>query len=78
MTVSDAGPGVPDADLAAIFEPFFRSRNVASAPGYGLGLALTKRVIVAHGGEVAAANREGNGLRVTATLPLQAEHVLRK
>ncbi|WP_047250279.1 sensor histidine kinase [Chromobacterium subtsugae] len=69
VSVSDRGPGVFDGDLAAIFEPFFRSGSRPPAAGYGLGLAITRRVILAHGGSVMAANRVGGGLTVTIDLP---------
>jgi signal transduction histidine kinase len=58
-----------DGDLGAIFDPFFRSGPGQASTGYGLGLAITRRVIEAHGGHVAAANRPGGGLLVTLELP---------
>ena len=69
VTIADRGPGVSDADLAAIFDPFFRGVAERSVSGYGLGLAITRRVIEAHGGRVFAANRLGGGLLVTLELP---------
>ena len=47
VEVADRGPGVPDADLGKIFDPFFRSEST-SVEGYGLGLAITLRVVEAH------------------------------
>lgn len=69
VTIADRGPGVSDAELAAIFDPFFRGGAERSASGFGLGLAITRRVIDAHGGRVFAANRLGGGLLVTLELP---------
>ncbi|AUH50265.1 two-component sensor histidine kinase [Chromobacterium sp. ATCC 53434] len=69
LTVADRGPGVFDGDLAAIFDPFFRSGSRPAGAGYGLGLAITRRVIQAHGGEVSAGNRAGGGLVVSIELP---------
>ncbi len=69
LMVSDRGPGVPADELEAIFEPFFRSDH-AAAEGFGLGLAITRRAVAAHGGEVGARNRDGGGLMVTVELPL--------
>lgn len=69
-TVSDCGPGVPEKDLEAIFEPFYRSENGNAATGFGLGLAIARRAVEAHGGSIRAANREGGGLRVEIRLPL--------
>ncbi|BAO28306.1 HAMP domain-containing sensor histidine kinase [Sulfuritalea hydrogenivorans] len=70
VTVADGGPGVFDGDLAAIFDPFFRSDPGQSVAGYGLGLAITRRVVEAHGGSVSAANQVKGGLMVTLLLPL--------
>lgn len=68
IKVSDRGPGVPEGDLAAIFDPFFRGSNGESAAGFGLGLAIAKRAIELHDGTISARNREGGGLSVEITL----------
>ncbi len=70
LEVADRGPGVPAADLDAIFEPFYRARNGEAGHGFGLGLAIARRAITAHGGRIAAANREGGGLVVEIEVPL--------
>lgn len=71
ICVLDRGPGVAPADLAAIFQPFYRSDlDGANVDGHGLGLAIAQRVIDAHAGAIVAENREGGGLRVVITLPL--------
>lgn len=70
LAVMDLGPGVPDQDLEAIFEPFYRGRNGRSASGYGLGLTIAIRALEAHGGTVKARNREDGGLVVELVLPL--------
>jgi two-component system OmpR family sensor kinase len=70
ITVCDSGPGVPESDLKAIFEPFFRGPNGGSADGHGLGLAIAKRIIEAHGGTIRATNKAGGGLCVRIELPL--------
>ncbi|MDY7576404.1 sensor histidine kinase [Actimicrobium sp. CCI2.3] len=69
VTVCDNGPGVPEDDLAAIFEPFYRSGE-RSVEGHGLGLAIARQVIDAHDGSIVADNRTEGGLRVTICLPL--------
>ncbi len=73
VVVADRGPGVSADDLAAIFEPFVRSGLERSPSGYGLGLAITRRVAEAHGGTVFAANRPEGGLLVTLELPFGSE-----
>ncbi len=70
VTVADSGPGVFDGDLDAIFDPFFRSDPGQSVAGYGLGLAISRRVLEAHGGGISAANQVKGGLIVTLLLPL--------
>jgi signal transduction histidine kinase len=69
ITIADSGPGVAEGDLTLIFEPFFRSGPDRSVEGYGLGLAITRRIVAAHGGSVSAANRPERGLVVTLDLP---------
>lgn len=72
VTVGDRGPGVAPEDLERIFEKFQRGTGVA-AGGIGLGLAICRAILLAHGGVIQASAREGGGLLVTFTLPLSAE-----
>ncbi len=65
VEISDAGPGMPPADLSRLFEPFFTTK-----PGRtGLGASLAYSVIRAHGGQTTAASVEGEGTTVRVTLP---------
>jgi signal transduction histidine kinase len=70
LTVRDFGPGVPEAQLPHLAEPFYRpdSARTRSAGGVGLGLNLCKLVAQAHGGTFSARNA-APGLAVTVTLP---------
>jgi signal transduction histidine kinase len=71
LSVSDRGPGLPDQP-EKLFEPFARgeeSRNRETG-GAGLGLAIAREVVTAHGGGIVAANREGGGAQFIVTLPL--------
>lgn len=71
VVVRDRGPGVPESELQRIFEPFHRvaeSRERGSG-GDGIGLAITARVMAAHGGRAEAANAPEGGLVVTLSLP---------
>jgi len=70
IRVLDSGPGVPPEELAKMFTPFFRSAQAAGTEGYGLGLAIARRSIEAHGGSITAANRKEGGLSVAMELPL--------
>lgn len=71
VRVADAGPGVPEAELDAIFVPFFRGADREQQRGYGLGLAIARRAIQAHGGSIRASNRPDGGLQVEIRLPLE-------
>ncbi len=66
-----AGPGIPEADLARIFERFYRvDRSRTRDPGgTGLGLSIVRHLVELHGGRVSATNRDGGGALFTVTLP---------
>lgn len=71
ITIDDAGPGIPEERLKDVFRPFVRledSRNRESG-GAGLGLAIARSVVLAHGGRIALCNRKEGGLRALVTLP---------
>lgn len=70
LAVTDRGPGVPPSELTTIFEPFFRGSGGKSGDGHGLGLAIAKRIVEAHGGAIQARNRDGGGLGVDILLPV--------
>jgi len=72
VEVADRGPGVPTAALAHIFDPFFRADGTGPRPkGTGLGLAVAKRLVEAHGGQIWAENCRDGGARFVFTLPLE-------
>lgn len=73
VRISDQGPGVPPELVERIFEPFFRvgkARDRESG-GHGIGLAITARVAILHGGRVCARNLAPHGLEVEIALPLR-------
>lgn len=63
MEVADNGPGIPDDIAKRIFVPFFTTKR----EGSGVGLALTRQVMIAHGGAVSHAKREGGGAQFSLT-----------
>ena len=74
LTVSDEGPGIPEADLPRIFERFYRvdkSRTRASRDpgGTGLGLAIVKHLVELHGGKASVSNRPEGGATFIIDLP---------
>jgi len=74
IRIRDAGPGIPQAELERVFEPFYRleaSRSRATG-GTGLGLAIARTIARAHGGNVTLRNAEGGGLEALLTLPRRA------
>lgn len=71
IVIEDEGPGIPEADLRRVFEPFYRLEESRSRDtgGTGLGLSIALSVAQAHGGQIVLANRQEGGLRATLTLP---------
>ena len=72
VTVEDSGPGILPEDLPHIFERFYKADRSRSSGGVGLGLALAKHTVQAHGGEIWAESPPGKGAIVHFTLPLAA------
>ncbi|GGO77826.1 two-component sensor histidine kinase [Marinobacterium nitratireducens] len=70
LRVRDAGPGVEPAQLARLFEPFYRTGNGAQSDGYGLGLSIARRAVTRLGGSIEALNHPDGGLEVMIRLPL--------
>jgi two-component system sensor histidine kinase HydH len=66
ITVKDSGYGISSGDLPRIFEPFFTTK----ARGTGLGLALCKKIVEEHGGEIRVKSEEGKGTSVSIIFPL--------
>lgn len=72
VSVADQGIGVPDEDLSRIFERFYRvdTAYTRRVSGTGLGLAVSKMIVQAHGGRIWAENNPDSGLTVRFTIPL--------
>jgi two-component system OmpR family sensor kinase len=68
ISVCDDGPGVAEDKIASLFEPFVRADDNAARDGYGLGLAIARRAVEAHGGTIRAVNRKEGGLCVEVDL----------
>ena len=75
LSVLDEGPGIPDAQLKTVFEPFVRvsAARERGTGGHGLGLAIARHAVESLGGAIRASNRPQGGLAVELTLPLEAD-----
>lgn len=71
LTLADRGPGIPQALMERVFEPFFRvdPARAAPIPGAGLGLAIAREIVTGNGGRLELANRPGGGLIQRVSLP---------
>jgi len=74
LSVSDEGPGVPEAERLSVFEPFHRLRP--SGSGSGLGLHLAREIVLRHAGTIAVDSAPGGGARFLVVLPVDPRPVL--
>jgi PAS domain S-box-containing protein len=72
LTVADAGPGVPAADVGRIFDKGYRGTNAAGLPGSGLGLYMARSVVEVHGGTLEHLSSAPGGAAFRLWLPVQA------
>lgn len=74
FSVADRGPGIPASDLERVFDKFYRvhngQRQSGIPTGTGLGLAVSKGIVEAHGGRIWAELRAGGGLIIYVVLPV--------
>jgi signal transduction histidine kinase len=70
VAVSDDGPGIPDEDVARLFDRFYKAdTSRARSGGSGLGLAIVRAIVGSHGGSIGAENLAEGGSRFTVKLP---------
>lgn len=69
VTVADRGRGIAETDIVHILDPLFRGQNVEGVPGYGIGLAVTQKIIELHQGTMQITSRVDQGTTVTVSLP---------
>ena len=70
LSISDQGPGITPGEEERIFEKLVRGQAASSRPGAGLGLAICKGIVTAHGGSIQAVNHPQGGAQFLVTLPL--------
>jgi signal transduction histidine kinase len=73
FAVEDTGEGIAAAELPRVFEKFYRIPTSRHQGGAGLGLAIVREVILAHGGEIEVQSEAGKGTRFTFTLPAESD-----
>lgn len=71
LSVRDEGPGIPEGDLEIIFDSFRQSGSLPKAGGTGLGLTISRRIMLDHGGSICAANHPDGGAVFTLRLPAE-------
>lgn len=72
VEVADTGPGIPADELPHVFDRLWRGARARATDGSGIGLAVAKELVTAHGGTVTAASGPGEGTRMTLRLPRRA------
>ncbi|HUI95271.1 MAG TPA: HAMP domain-containing sensor histidine kinase, partial [Xanthobacteraceae bacterium] len=74
IAIDDEGPGIPDADLARVFQPFYRVEGSRSrhSGGVGLGLAIAQSLVQRNRGTLSLQNRPSGGLRAVIAMPAAA------
>jgi signal transduction histidine kinase len=70
LTVADNGQGIAAEDLPRVFERFYRADESRSSANNGLGLAISKAIVEAHGGTIEATSQPGVGTTFTVRLPV--------
>jgi PAS domain S-box-containing protein len=75
VTIADQGIGIPEADQAHLFEDFHRAANVGTIEGTGLGMSITKQMVLLHGGTIEVSSQVNQGTTVTIHLPLKKPEI---
>ena len=71
VIVTDRGRGIAESDATLILDPLYRGKNVEGVPGYGIGLAVTQKIIDLHRGDLRISSVIDQGTAVTIELPSQ-------
>jgi two-component system, OmpR family, sensor histidine kinase KdpD len=73
ISVKDNGPGIPRKELPQIFDKFHRAEVTKRVPGSGIGLAICKGIVEAHGGQIWVESEPGKGATFRFTLPIEEQ-----
>jgi signal transduction histidine kinase len=70
IIVRDSGIGIPQKEMAYIYDPYFRASNTSNYAGYGIGLPLSKNIIKMHNGDIHVSSVENKGTSVKINIPI--------
>jgi len=71
VEVADTGPGIPESEIPHVWEELYRGQGARGIPGSGLGLAVTKRLIEQHSGDIHLTSEPGKGTSFIITIPIE-------
>jgi signal transduction histidine kinase len=74
ISVEDNGPGIPLKEIPYIFDKFHRAESTKRIPGAGIGLAISKGIVDAHGGKIWVESEFGKGANFRFTLPIEEQY----
>ena len=74
ICVADQGPGIPDLEQSRIFDKFYRGKSDQNLKGTGMGLAIAREIIRAHGEEIWVTSKPGQGAEFCFSLPVAEDH----
>ena len=72
ISITDTGPGIPAEQMRHVFERFYRAEASAGKAGAGLGLAIARQIVLAHGGDIMAKSTLGKGTQFVVRLPVRS------
>ena len=72
VSITDTGPGIPAEQMRHVFERFYRADPKAGKAGAGLGLAIARQIVLAHGGDITAKSKLGKGTEFVVRLPVHS------
>lgn len=72
LMISDEGRGISEQDVSHVTDPLYRGQNTEGVPGYGIGLAVTQKIIALHSGTLELSSRLGQGTQIVISLPIPA------
>jgi len=73
VRIRNQGEGIPEWQRAKVFEKFYRGASARDIPGTGMGLAITREIVLAHGGTIRLESAPGEGAEVIVSLPVSKE-----